>query len=73
MVVVHVYNPSYSGGKDHKDHGLRSAQGKKLVTSHLNTTMWVLVAHTCDLTFAGRHRQEYCYLRLALGKKQDHI
>jgi hypothetical protein len=29
-LVAHVYNPSYSGGRDQEDHGLRSAQANCL-------------------------------------------
>jgi hypothetical protein len=30
MPVVHAYNPSYSGGRDQKDHGLKPAQANSL-------------------------------------------
>jgi hypothetical protein len=28
--VVHAYNPSYSGGRDQEDHGLKPAQANSL-------------------------------------------
>jgi hypothetical protein len=37
--VDQVCNPSYLGGRDQEDHGLRPAWGKKLSRLHLN--QWV--------------------------------
>jgi hypothetical protein len=28
MLVAHAYNPSYSGGRNQEDHGLKPAKGK---------------------------------------------
>jgi hypothetical protein len=35
-VVAHTCNPSYLGGRDQEDCGLRPAQAKKLLKSHFN-------------------------------------
>jgi hypothetical protein len=36
--VVHTYNPSYSGGRDQEDHGLKPAPDKQFSRSHLKNT-----------------------------------
>jgi hypothetical protein len=33
--VAHAYNPSYSGGKDQEDHGLKPPQANSSVRSYL--------------------------------------
>jgi hypothetical protein len=46
-MVAQAYNPSYSGGGDWEDQGLRpDSLGKKFVRTHLNS--WALVAYTCN-------------------------
>jgi hypothetical protein len=52
IVVAHTSNPSYLGGRDQEDSGLRPAQGKKLVRLHLNK--WLgLVGCAFHLCYAG--------------------
>jgi hypothetical protein len=35
VLVAHTYNPSFSGGKDQKDHGSKSALSKQFTRSYL--------------------------------------
>jgi hypothetical protein len=35
-MVAHVYNSSYTGGRDQEDHGLRPAPAKMFVRPNLN-------------------------------------
>jgi hypothetical protein len=37
--VVHTCNPSYSGGRDQEDHGLKPAQSKQFVRPYLEKTL----------------------------------
>jgi hypothetical protein len=46
--MVHTCNPSYSGGKDQEDHGLKPAWANSLRDSILkksNTKKWLVVAN----------------------------
>jgi hypothetical protein len=48
--VAHVYNPSYSGGKDQEDHDLKPAQGNSLqdpISKILNTKKWLVEWPKC--------------------------
>jgi hypothetical protein len=48
-VVAHACHPSYLGGKDQEDCGLRSAWVKSWGDTHLNKQ----VLHTCNLSYIG--------------------
>jgi hypothetical protein len=35
VLVAHIYNPSYSGGRDQDDHNLKPAQANSFVRPYL--------------------------------------
>jgi hypothetical protein len=37
--VVHLYNPSYSGGRDQADHSLKPAWANSFVRTYLEKTL----------------------------------
>jgi hypothetical protein len=52
--VGQAYNPSYSGGRDQEDHGLRPAQVKSSQDSMSTNEKLGMVACVCHPSYAGR-------------------
>jgi hypothetical protein len=40
LLLTYTCNPNYLGGRDQEDHGLRSAQAKKVHEAHISTSCW---------------------------------
>jgi hypothetical protein len=51
--VAYAYNPSYMGGREQRDHGLRPAETKSLRDPILTNKKLGVVGHTSNLTCAG--------------------
>jgi hypothetical protein len=52
-MVVHACNPSYSGGRDQDNCGLRPAQAKSLRDTPISTNKPGVVACACHLSCLG--------------------
>jgi hypothetical protein len=48
-MVVHTYNPSYLGGRDQEEHGLRTSLGKNMQKNHANKPG--MVVHICNHSY----------------------
>jgi hypothetical protein len=54
---AHACNPSYSGGRNWEDGGLRTARAKSSWDPHLN--QWLgMMTHICHPSYCGKHKQE---------------
>jgi hypothetical protein len=59
--VAHIYNPSYSGGRDQESHGLKPSQGKQFTRlSQKNPTQERAcgVAQGANPKFKSQHQQK---------------
>jgi hypothetical protein len=53
-MAVHTYNPSYLGGGDWEDHGLRSVWAKRYQEQDsISTKELGMVVYTCHLSYTG--------------------
>jgi hypothetical protein len=70
ILSQHVCNPSYSGGKDQEDYGVRPDSAKKVCETPISVdkswTWW----HTCHPSDGRKPKMEDC-IQVSLGKKQD--
>jgi hypothetical protein len=69
-MVSHVYNPSYSGGKDWEDYSLRPCWAR--LPTPISINKLGVVAHTCHSSYQEAYLGGQQF-RPAKTKLQDHI
>jgi hypothetical protein len=69
-MVVHVCNPSYSGGGDWEDRGLRPARAKHSQDLISINKLGVMV-HVCEFLLLNRRKQEDHGLKSSPEQKCD--